>query len=109
MPLVVDGGLQENTEDQSTTSRTTLDRALIWEDLRKCNRKRAFPGTPKCLHPSPQLGATGIGRSDLQKLGDGSPGPKSFFMAYTARFASSLAASSLSANASAAAIAVPCT
>ena len=79
MPLVVDGGLQENAENQSTTSRTTLDRALIWEDPRKCNRKRAFPDTLKSPHPSHQPGATGIKRSDLQKLDNLSPGSKSLF------------------------------
>jgi hypothetical protein len=38
MPLVVMNGCVQNTENQSTTSRTTLDRALIWEVSAECNR-----------------------------------------------------------------------
>lgn len=44
MPLVVAGVCirmqDQDTGNQSTTSRTTLDRALIWELSAECNRNQ---------------------------------------------------------------------
>lgn len=63
MPLVVENGLRKNTEIQSTTSRTTLDRALIWELSPECNRfPRLFSGLSRVL--------AGDLRDQLRRRGD---------------------------------------